>query len=73
MDQLYIESYYTHADHELAVRHHHSTTRMSGLVARRAGATEITPIHFSRRYQDRLGELVRECRDAFEGGAQEPA
>lgn len=67
VDQLFIECYYPESAADLAWKNHHSTAKRSGQVAKRAGAKQIQPIHFSRRYRgEEVEALKQECWQAFE-------
>lgn len=66
-DELFIESYYRHVDYEFALKNYHSTARISGELARRAGVKKLHPIHHSRRYNQETEDLLEECMAAFEG------
>lgn len=65
VDRLFIESYYLNDDYELALKNYHSTAGESGRVARLAGAAEVVPIHFSRRYGADCRALAAECLEEF--------
>jgi len=66
--RLFIESYYREEHADLAALNHHSTARRSGIAARRAGAEEVVPVHYSRRYNAEVEELIAECMEGFGGG-----
>lgn len=69
VDLLYIESAFLQADVEHARRKSHLTARYAGELARRAGARQAVPFHFSTRY---LGEgelLEREFETSWRGQA----
>jgi ribonuclease Z len=58
-DQLFIEAPFADEDAAIAAERHHLTAGIAGLIARRAGVRQVTPLHFSPRYLDRP-ELLRE-------------
>jgi len=66
-DTLFIEAYYRNIDSEMALKNDHSTAKLSGEVARRAGVKEVQPCHFSRRYHQQVEEVIEECLQAFKG------
>jgi ribonuclease Z len=66
-DLLYIEATFRECDVDEARRKYHLTTRQAGSIARRSGAREIVPFHFSPRYTDCEDALVSEARAAFLG------
>jgi ribonuclease Z len=65
VDCLFIESVFLeeHADH--AARKNHLTARQAGEIARRIGARDVVPFHFSPRYEDRPEALQAELRAAW--------
>tara|TARA_Y100000589_G_scaffold160894_1_gene152950 strand:- start:1082 stop:2092 length:1011 start_codon:yes stop_codon:yes gene_type:complete len=67
LDELYIESFFRHVDWDFAKRHHHCTSYLSGLLARRAGVKKLNLVHHSRRYFADLRDLIEEGLAAFEG------
>ena len=67
LDELYIESFFRQVDWEFAQRHHHCTSYLSGLLARKAGVRKLNLVHHSRRYFSELGDPIEEGRAAYEG------
>ena len=68
-DQLFIEAGFLEADRALAALKRHLTARQAGELARRAGVTRVTPLHFSSRYAERPAALRAELEAAFAGAA----
>jgi ribonuclease Z len=66
-DQLFIEAAFADEDAALAAERHHLTAGAAGEIARRAGARQVIPFHFSPRYLDRP-ELIPE---QVKGSAQD--
>ncbi|HEX5512884.1 MAG TPA: MBL fold metallo-hydrolase [Gammaproteobacteria bacterium] len=62
-DLLICEATFLMADADQAERTGHLTTRASIEIAAAAQARQFIPFHFSRRYQDRPGEIYAELRD----------
>lgn len=58
-DQLFIEAPFADEDAAIAAERRHLTAGAAGIIARRAGVRQVTPLHFSPRYLDRP-ELLRE-------------
>ena len=65
-DVLYIEAYFLHKDRERALNRYHLTAKEAGRIAREAGVGRMEVIHFSPRYMDRPGEVIREAREEFQ-------
>ena len=59
LDELYIESFFRHIDWDFAKRHHHCTSYLSGLLARKAGVKKLNLVHHSRRYLSKLEILSK--------------
>jgi len=66
VDELYIESFFRHADWDYARRHHHCTAYLSGLLARKSGVKKLHLVHHSRRYHGEVPDLIEEGRAAYE-------
>lgn len=64
---LIIEAAFSHAEFERAQERNHLTARLSGEIAREAGAARLLVYHHSPRYQDDPGLLWGEAMDAFDG------
>jgi len=64
-DVLFIECVFLDEDAEHGARKNHLTAGQAGRIARRAGAREVRPFHFSPRYEGREAELVAEMRAAW--------
>jgi ribonuclease Z len=75
VDRLFIECVFLDADREHGARKNHLTARQAGEIARRVGAKDVVPFHFSPRYEGREQELVAEMRAAWDGAGwiQQPA
>jgi len=65
-DEVIIEGFFRDCDKEYAQKHHHSTVKESGNVARLANAKKLTLVHHSRRYFNELEDLLEEGYAAFE-------
>jgi ribonuclease Z len=65
VDRLYVESVFSEADREHALRKHHLTAGQAGALARELGAHAVTPFHFSPRYAGREAELQAELLAAW--------
>ena len=65
-DQLFIEAAFLERDKDIAHRKYHLTAREAGTLARRAGAKQVTPFHYSPRYCHQAEALEREVREAFQ-------
>lgn len=63
-DVLFIESVFLEADAGHAEVKQHLTARQAGTLARRAGARNVVPFHFSPRYAARAAELRAELEAA---------
>ncbi len=68
VDQLHIECVFLDADRDHARRKHHLTARRAGERARRGGARELIPFHFSPRYEGRGDALRDEAFAAWGAG-----
>jgi ribonuclease Z len=66
-DQLFIETAFLEADAALAAQKRHLTAHQAGELAARAAVHEVSPLHFSRRYEGRETELRHELQTAFAG------
>jgi len=67
VDLLYIECVFADEDRELARRRNHLTARQAGSVARRLGARQLQPFHFSPRYEGAEDRLRSQAADAWQG------
>ncbi|MCJ8347213.1 hypothetical protein MJH12_16855, partial [bacterium] len=67
LDILYIESFFRELDKDYALKHHHSTSYRSGLLARKAKVKRLKLVHHSRRYLSEVQDVIEEGRAAFEG------
>jgi ribonuclease Z len=68
-DVLFIESVFLEAEGDHAEIKQHLTARQAGTLARRAGARNVVPFHFSPRYAERAHELRAELEAAWRGEA----
>lgn len=64
-DILYCEAAYLDQDKDIALERGHLTARQAGELARKAGAKELTILHFSPRYKDNPQALYQEAQQAF--------
>ncbi|MBW7875647.1 MAG: hypothetical protein H3C47_06650 [Candidatus Cloacimonetes bacterium] len=67
LDELFIESFFRQVDLDYAIRHHHSTSYLSGCLAREAGVKKLNLVHHSRRYLGEVADVIEEGMAAFEG------
>jgi ribonuclease Z len=67
VDLLICEAAFLHEDVGLATERGHLTARQAGHLAADAEAKRLAPFHFSPRYDDRAGDLLREAAAAFAG------
>lgn len=66
-DKVFIESFYTDDDVELAKKNYHSYASESGKVMKRAKVKEAIPVHFSRKYEEsEIEELIVQFKKAKE-------
>lgn len=72
-DLLYIESAFLQADAAHALRKSHLTARYAGELARRAGARQAVPFHFSTRYLGESELLEQEFETAWRSQARATA
>ena len=74
VDLLYIECVFADEDRELARRRNHLTARQAGSIARRLGARQLQPFHFSPRYEGAEDRLRAQAVGAWQGvtGPDEP-
>lgn len=66
-DYLFIEATFLHEEEAQAAVKKHLTARQAGLIARKAGAVRVIPIHFSAKYTGKEELLRRELEEAFSG------
>ena len=66
-DTLYCEAYFLHEDMERAVERHHLTAKIAGEIARKAGVRNLSLIHFSPKYMDRVEEIKAEAMREYTG------
>lgn len=64
-DVLYIETYFSDDDRELARERYHLTAAEAGRIARAAGVARLETFHYSPRYADYPGKLAREAEMEF--------
>ena len=64
-DHLFIEASFLEEDRDIAEKKWHLTARQAGLIAAKAGVKQMTPFHFSPRYQGQGHILEKEAMDAF--------
>jgi ribonuclease Z len=64
-DLLYIESVFSEADREHALRKNHLTARQAGEIARTVRARKVVPFHFSPRYRGEESALRAEVEAAW--------
>ncbi|MDY7035219.1 MAG: MBL fold metallo-hydrolase [Thermodesulfobacteriota bacterium] len=64
-DHLFVEAAFLDCDKEIARKKYHLTAKEAGELARRAGAKQFTPFHFSPRYSTCSEEIKKEAMEAF--------
>lgn len=64
-DLFFCEAGFPAADRKYAEASGHLTARACGEIARSAGACQLVPFHFSRRYERRMEEIIAEVKDVF--------
>jgi ribonuclease Z len=64
-DHLFIEASFLEEDRDIAEKKCHLTARQAGLIAGKAGVKQLTPFHFSPRYQGQGHILEKEAFDAY--------
>lgn len=67
-DHLFIEAPFLDRDKETARKKYHLTAREAGALARKAGAKQFTPFHFSPRYRGLSREIETEAMQAYSAG-----
>ena len=64
-DHLFIEASFLEKDRDIAEKKCHLTARQAGLIAGKARVKQLTPFHFSPRYQGQGHILEKEAMDAY--------
>ena len=64
-DHLFIEASFLEKDRDIAEKKCHLTAWQAGLIAGKAGVKQLTPFHFSPRYQGQGHILEKEAMDAY--------
>jgi len=64
-DHLFIEASFLEKDKDIAEKKCHLTARQAGHIAGKAGVKQLTPFHFSPRYQGQAHMLEKEAMDAY--------
>jgi len=70
-DHLFIEAAFLDAELEVARNKYHLTAKQAGTLARKAGAKQFTPFHFSPRYAHTAHLLQEEADRAFAGDTRD--
>ena len=65
-DHLFIEASFLEKDKDIAEKKCHLTARQAGLIAGKAKVKQITPFHFSPRYQGQGHMLEKEAMEAYD-------
>ncbi|MBW2604500.1 MAG: ribonuclease Z [Deltaproteobacteria bacterium] len=65
-DHLFIEASFLEEDRDIAEKKCHLTARQAGLIAGKAKVKQITPFHFSPRYQGQGHLLEQEAMEAYD-------
>jgi ribonuclease Z len=69
-DQLFIEAAFANEDAALAAERYHLTAGAAGEIARRAGARQVIPFHFSPRYLERPELIPEQVKESAQDGAR---
>jgi len=64
-DHFFCEAYFLEKDRERAEKRHHLTAAIAGMIAREAGAANLTIMHFSPKYRHQEEELYQEAMREF--------
>jgi ribonuclease Z len=64
-DHLFIEASFLEEDRDIAEKKCHLTARQAGLIAGKANVRQLTPFHFSPRYQGQGHILEKEAMIAY--------
>ncbi len=64
-DHLFIEASFLEKDKDIAEKKCHLTAWQAGHIAGKAGVKQLTPFHFSPRYQGQAHMLEKEAMDAY--------
>jgi len=65
-DHLFIEASFLEKDRDVAEKKCHLTARQAGIIAGKAGVKQVTPFHFSPRYQGQGHLLEKEVMEAYD-------
>lgn len=65
-DHLFIEASFLEKDRDIAQKKSHLTARQAGLIAGKAKVKQLTPFHFSPRYQGEGHLLEQEAIEAYD-------
>ncbi|HSQ84435.1 MAG TPA: hypothetical protein VLM43_06880 [Desulfobacterales bacterium] len=65
-DHLFIEASFLEKDKDVAEIKCHLTARQAGLIAGKAKVKQLTPFHFSPRYQRQGHLLEQEAMEAYD-------
>lgn len=66
-DLLYLEAYFLEKDKGRALERFHLTAKTCGLIARTAGVKKLILMHFSPKYRDCPGLVIKEAMEEFKG------
>lgn len=64
-DHLFIEAAFLEKDRDIAEKKGHLTAWQAGCIAGKARVKQLTPFHFSPRYQGQEQRLIKEAMDAY--------
>jgi len=64
-DHLFIEASFLDKDKDIAEKKYHLTARQAGFIAGKANVKQLTPFHFSPRYQGKGHLLEQEAQKAY--------
>lgn len=65
-DHLFIETSFLEKDRDIAKKKCHLTARQAGFIAGKAKVKQLTPLHFSPRYQGQGHLLEQEAMEAYD-------
>ncbi len=64
-DTLYCEAYFMDKDRDRAKERFHLTAKTAGMIAKKAGARNLTVMHFSPKYRDTPDGPMQEAMEEF--------
>lgn len=64
-DEFYCEMSYLSSEKDKARENYHLTAKQAAILAKEAEVKKLIPIHFSKRYDKRYDELIKEAEKEF--------